>query len=640
MKIAYSDLLEHIESNPDIEDISSKLFQLGHEHEIDNELFDIEITPNRGDCLSLKGILRDLAVFYDINFNLDIYTGNIPNMEFNFTNNATSACPEISFLKIDINEEVIDYKDYLESYFNKLNVPKNNFFTDISNYLSYEMGQPTHCYDAKTIKGELILDHIDQECSFKTLLGKKILLNSQELVFLNNKEPINLAGVVGGDATSCSNNTKSVIVECAYFNPEEIIGKSVKYDVKSDAAYKFERNVDRAQQDNVLRRFIKIVEDHTPIINIEIIRYEYHKHELNEIVFDAKKINKIIGITLSDYEIQNYLTNLGFTIDNNRIKIPSFRNDITSANDIAEEIARSIGYDNIPLSEINFTNLKKNNSTSKKEECIKQILFDNGFYEVINNPFEEDASTTSIKIDNPLDSNKTFLRTNLKKSLIENLLYNERRQKDSVKLFEFSDVYSSKECIEKKRVLGLICSGRVGKNYIDFTKKIDELYLKSIFMDFTNINKFNIETISRDNLNTKLKNQIIYLEHEINEINIENYEYDNDTINFKNLPKYKSISEYPSSNRDLSFLIKDFTKLKVLEDLLLRFRHKLLKETYIFDYYKNEKSNEIKIGFRFVFQSLESTIQDADVNVVIDDIIKLSLAIDSISIPGLQINDN
>ena len=149
-------------------------------------------------------------------------------------NLSESICTQISFLKLEIEKVPELYKGSLENYFLDLGLNKNNFFTDVSNYLSYETGQPTHCYDASKIKGNLVFHEIDSDLEFETLLDKKITLTGKNSVFSLNNEVINLAGVVGGKSTSCSANTKTVIVECAFFQPEAIIGKSDigKYSLK------------------------------------------------------------------------------------------------------------------------------------------------------------------------------------------------------------------------------------------------------------------------------------------------------------------------------------------------------------------------------------------------------------------------
>ena len=361
MKIAYSHLSQYIEENPTIEQISDSLFQLGHEHEIDSGIFDMEFTPNRGDCLSLNGLLRDLAVFYTVNLNQEIYTEKLEDLQIDFENLSESICPQISFLKLEIENVPEIYKGSLDNYFKDLELNKNNFFTDVSNYLSYETGQPTHCYDANSIKGKLLFQEVNEDKEFETLLEKKIKLSGKNSVFSLNNEVINLAGVIGSKSTSCSKETKTVIVECAFFQPEAIIGKSVKYDIQSEASHKFERGVDPECHDFVLRRFIKLVSEHANIKTMSIVSYNYIDNPIHQIPVNIQKINQIIGIEISESDFLNYLTKLRFVIKEGFIIVPSFRSDIRTQNDLAEEVARVIGYDSIPRLEISIPKSEKPN---------------------------------------------------------------------------------------------------------------------------------------------------------------------------------------------------------------------------------------------------------------------------------------
>ena len=634
MKIAYRHLVQHIEETPSIEHISNKLFQLGHEHEIDGDIFDMEFTPNRGDCLSINGLLRDLAVFYTVKINQEIYTEKLNELQLDFENLSESTCPKISFLKLEIDQIPETYKNSLDNYFSDLGLNKNNFFTDVSNYLSYETGQPTHCYDASSMSGKLLFHEIEKNEEFETLLDKKITLTGKNSVFSLSSEVINLAGVVGGKNTSCSTDTKTVIVECAFFQPEAIIGKSVKYDIQSEASHKFERGVDPECHDKVLRRFIKLVSDHANIKDISIMSYKSKDNPIHQIPVNFKKINKIIGINISEKEYLNYLSKLGFDVEEGLIKVPSFRSDIKTQNDLAEEVARVIGYDNIATSKISIPNNERTNNKAI-ENKLRFFLLDNGFYEVINSPFVSLAAEEAIKVDNPLDSNREYLRTNITNSLLENLLFNERRQKDSIKLFEISDVYSSSNGIDKKRKLSIIASGRVGENYTDFSKKINKKYLLTLFQEILPNEVFDFKLVSRDLLDTKIKNEIVSLEVDINRFSNDILSYKEVSQSPEGFAQYSPISDLPSSIKDISYSIKDYSKTQELQHLLLNYQSDIIKNIYIFDYFKNEKKEEIKIGFRFTFQSKKATLNSAEIELVYNEIVNKSLNISGISIPGL-----
>ena len=636
MKIAYSHLVSHIKENPSIQEISDRLFQLGHEHEVEGNIFNMEFTPNRGDCLSVKGLLRDLSAFYSCNLEQNTYSGNIDSLLIDFENLSQDICPKISFLKLEIDKIPDTYKEYLDNYFLDLNLNKNNFFTDISNYISYETGQPTHCYDANKIKGKLVFQELDINQEFETLLGKKINLSNKNSVFLLDGKVINLAGVVGGKSTSCSQETTTVIVECAFFEPEAIIGKSVKYDIHSEASHKFERFVDPESHEMVIRRFINIVNDHANIKDMSFITNEFKKNKVVKIPFNVNKINKIIGINISEDQYLKYLLKLGFLINDDFILVPTYRFDIKNQNDLAEEIARIIGYDNIEKNELTIPKVKISNKHDI-ENKLRYLLLDKGFYEVINSPFISIGLDNSIIVDNPLDSNKKYLRTTMTDSLLDNLTYNERRQKDSIKLFEISDIYtSSNNEINKTRKLAIIASGRAGHNYKDFSKKITQKYLTEMFQEVLPNVDFNFQKLTRDSLKSKIKNEIIACEVDLDNFSSELLNYNQEFKSSNNFVQYSPISDLPYSIRDLSFSIKDFAKRKPLEDYILEFKDEILKDVYIFDYFHNERNAEIKIGFRFVFQSPSSTITESQVNDIIGVIINHTQKIKGIAIPGIN----
>tara|TARA_B100001063_G_C16736228_1_gene542169 strand:- start:394 stop:1746 length:1353 start_codon:yes stop_codon:yes gene_type:complete len=449
-----------------------------------------------------------------------------------------------------------------------------------------------------------------------------------------NDEVISLAGVMGGASSACSNQTKSVLVECAYFNPESIIGKSIQYNLISDAAHKFERGVDIAAQEKVLRRFIKIVQDHAVIKSMKLKSFLSQDFEYEYIPIDVDEINNILGTKLKETEYLSYIEKLGFEV-NSTIKVPSYRSDIKTQNDLAEEIARIIGYNNIASTPINLTGINHNNKIDKVS-AIETFLVKNGFSEVINFPFTSIKDTNSIVIDNPLDSNRENFRTCIKESLILNLLYNERRQKDSIKLFEISDIYTKDLDTTQKRTLGIIISGRMGNDYNNFSKKLDHKYLNTLLNRDLNNKPFTIIEIPRTDLDTKKNDKIYFVEIVIDEIpdlffsNIGGA--DKKSINFVS---YTPISEYPSSTRDFSFSISNLTQVNEVINILDHISDPIIKNSFIFDFYKNEKTETVKLGYRFIFQSDLKTLSDEEINKKVNEIIAPVLELDGVSIPGM-----
>jgi len=636
MKLIIDDIFARARHINSVDDLSYKLIQLGHEHEIDKDIIDLELTPNRGDCFSLMGILRDLNSLSETNTDFDTYNEEFDKLELEFKNNLEDACPVVSFLEIEIDSVPNIYEDYMEKYFAKLKQKKINFFTDVSNYLSYEIGQPTHCYDRNKVQDSIKLDKIQESYKFVTLTNKELILND-DVAFISNNDVINLAGVMGGKSSSCSIDTKKILLECAYFDSKYIIGKNIKYDLNSDAAHKFERGTDPTIHDFAVRRFIRIVQDHVKVNSLKYIKFESKEFQPKKIKKNVHKLNKILGTNISDNQYIDYLNSLGFQIFGDEVIAPQFRHDISYENDIAEEIARVIGYDNIDRSEIKIP--KKSDLKINNENIIREYLTDKGFYEVINFPFVSDNTSNNISIDNPLDSNKKYLRTGLQKCLENNLSFNERRQKDSIKLFEISDIYTCDNEISKNKRIGIIASGRLGHNYNDFSKKVDKNYFEKVlgfFKEHIKEDPLLITEVSRDSINSKSKDKILYAEFDIKEFIDGDISYNKKNQSPTSFVKYKKISEYPAITRDLSFALEDPSKYYELQELILNYKNKYLKTVFIFDFFNNQEQSKLKIGFRFIFQSVEKTLSDSDIDNIMSDIINKSLRVNTVKIPGLK----
>lgn len=636
MRFHFEHLLRSLKMSPSKRELSEVLFQLGHENEYSDEIFDLELTPNRGDCLSLQGLARDLNYFFGCKQDLKIFDGEIDHLEIKFKNNEPLLCPNINFLYIEIESSIKDYKSYLRSYFDELDNKRVNFFTDVSNYVSYELGQPSHCYNYESLKGEIVLKKADKKKDFKTLIGEQIEVQKGDLVFSINDEIINLAGLMGGQKTKCKSDTNKVLIEFAHFRPDDILGKSSKYGLNSEAAYKFERFVDPKLLNLAMKRFIKIVEEHVSIKKVKYVQASRGEKPNRMVKFDLSKINNILGTNYNKESITRILSSLSFQVHNDEIIVPSFRSDVININDISEEVARVVGYNNIPSQKINLPKINKKLSSVN---YLRKFLNKNGFTEVVNFQFSNIEDDDNIVIDNPLDINKKTIRTSLKMSLIENLLYNERRQKESIKLFEISDIYKTDKDgnIVYEKYLALIASGRVGNNYKEFTKKIDVSFVKEIFHNL----KFDVDTyltkIQRESLETKRKDEIFFIEIPFKEVEAlidssEIIEIDSNILN----QRYKDISDFPSSNRDFSFLVNDTDTIKLISQKILDFKSKILKDVFLFDFYEDRSRQKVKAAFRFIFQGVSKTLTEEEINQDLEPLLNDILSLKDVSIPGFK----
>ena len=350
---------------------------------------------------------------------------------------------------------------------------------------------------------------------------------------------------------------------------------------------------------------------------------------------NIEKIEKILGINIDEDFFDSTLEKLGFSVDK-MITVPSYRNDVISNNDIAEEFARIIGYDKIPQKKFSANHHKKE-KVLKKEDFIESFLVKKGFSEVINQPFSFSSSKTSIQVNNPLDSNKKSLRTSLLDSLLINLDYNLRRQKEFIKLFEISNIYEKKDSdILEKKMIGIIAAGRLGRNFKDFNKNIDKPYFEDVLNDIFHDNICDkIIEIDGDRIEAKFKGKIFFFESELSNLRVNTPKI---LLKKKMLDEptasYKKISEFPLMNRDISFLLKEESKIVELEEFIYNLNFEDLKEAFSFDYFRDTRNDNIKVAFRFVFQSEKKTLEDHEIDKRIKYIVESTIKIGGIEVPG------
>ena len=495
------------------------------------------------------------------------------------------------------------------------------------------------------MQGHFSLAKKKLKTKFKTLLGSEIELTDENLVFLLDDEVISLAGNMGGASTACSADTTKVLVECAYFQPEEILGKARKYNLSSEAAYKFERGVDYLCQEDVLRRFLHIVSEHAEIKSVAFYS-EQNKTTLAEVPFNADKLNAVVGIDIAEQEQLDYLSALGFVAGKN-ITVPAHRSDVDQLNDLAEEITRMIGYNNIP-SQVLALPVRAKKQQRSFEELVGNYLINQGFFEVINNPFTDFEGKEAIAVDNPLDKQRAMLRTCLMNSIRINIAYNQNRQKDSIKFFEFSDIYKTSGT---ERRFALAISGRVNKNAKEFNAQLDYAHLKGLvnsicndilkvqptyeltnkrgydFYESLTLNGIEIGglgKISKDTIESKVKTPVFACELTIDNLAVP----DN---------QLTPTSDFPASYRDLSFSLSDLEKVGTLTKLVddTTNDNDLITESFIFDFFQNKKLNLLKLGFRFKFQAKDKSLTDEEIDQIMDKLISDSLAFDGVSIEGV-----
>ena len=439
---------------------------------LDERVIDISITPNRGDCLSVRGIARELAVINELDF------VDVAPTEISFSEEATlgvsvhtDECPVYISAQVDALQGQSD--ELIRRRLARAGVTPRTLAVDLTNYVMLETGQPLHAFDADKLSGPLQV-RLGQAGEKLTLLNEQqIVLTGDELVIADGSGVIALAGIMGGLSTAVDENTQRVVFESAHFKQLAIAGRARRFGLHTDASARFERGVDPALPKLAMRRLLGLVKEHCGAAVI----YAPNEHlnwqpEQAEIKLSLDQIERRLGVRIAPETVQSILTRLGFDVQTStegwQVTAPSHRFDAQIPEDLIEELARIYGYAKItaqePLSNVRLKPLSDQLSAAQ----LRQILVAQGFYEAISFSFAEEKldhlfSEKSLKLLNPISQDLGVMRSSLFSSLIPCVLHNLNRQQAQIRLFETGLRFEGAAPADLRQIptLGMVACGPI-----------------------------------------------------------------------------------------------------------------------------------------------------------------------------------
>ncbi|MEI6498868.1 MAG: phenylalanine--tRNA ligase subunit beta [bacterium] len=595
-----------------------------------DSIFDLEITANRGDCLSHLGIARELRAVLDLPLKENLLPlpiqSDTPKLSVSIDiNSGVEGCYRYSCIGIN-NITIAPSSDLIQSRLSALGLKPINNIVDASNYTMIDMGHPTHAFDADKIEGgQIIVRFAKNNEEIITLDGIKRVLNDSDLVIADQKKILALAGIMGCENSIVDSNTKNIIIESAHFNPITIRMTAKRLGLSTDASYRYERGIDRngpdAAIDQVAARIIisaggeyteglsAIVNDLKPI----------------EIAIPYDLIRGLIGIDISDTHINDILVRLGFQIiDEHIAAVPLWRNDVTIWQDLAEEIARIYGYNNIPRVALPISDAPQKASYYQKE-FIKDTLVDLGFSEVFGYTFLSENNLKTIglspdsllEVKNPIQIENRYMKSSLLPSLLKAVAKNPTF--DPIMIFEIGNVFTKET---EKSHLAIVTSGKNAKKIIEEAQKA----LSSQLQIDTEL--LPISELSRDELQRyKIKKPITYMIEVDLELILSRADLPEDrlklNISDKKI-KYRGVSKFPAITRDLAFIIDN--KLST-EDMITEIYDisELIGRVELFDEFVSDKfgKNKKNVAYHIYLEHPERTLIDNEADLVIQKIIEM-----------------
>ncbi len=629
---------------------------------LDFEVFDIGITPNRGDCLSVLGIAREISAFYNIPLNvpsvllkedLDVCESEI---EVDIT--ATQKC----FLyqaRIVKGVEVKPSPNWMRFRLLACGIRPINNIVDITNYVLLESGHPLHAFDLDLIDGKKIrVDTANQGDKFITLDGKERVLTDEDLLILDGVKPIALAGIMGGANSEIKPDTKDVLIECAVFDPKTIRRTARRLGISSESSYRFERGVDQANASFPIDRAASLMKELAGGCVLKgVVKSEPRPWVDIKVDFRLQRVKQLLDLDIKEEEGVEILRRLGCKVEKVDVSLynvfpPSFRHDLVREVDLIEEIARFHGYHNIPEKLPNVIKssfqLEQRRSDFSFLGKIKDWAKGLGFREVINYSFVsfEDLKILGfkedelVKIYNPLTSEQDTMRPLIVPGLLKNIKYNLSQSNKNLRLFEIASVFypnaASETLTEEITKIGFVTQGRrvpdfwpwdrQNVDYLDIKGVVEHLFLNlSIdLLDFILIEKHSfldpcVGVVVEDKevgFIGKVKDKICDF-YDIKSEDVWIAELDLDQIYniYKDIKiSFSMWSKYPPVFRDMTVILIENLEFKYIKRVIEEAGISYLEDVKLIDIYRATSDSKPHLTLRMVYRHPNRTLTDKEVD--------------------------
>ncbi len=621
---------------------------------IDDFVFEVNVPPNRGDCQSILGIAREVASACGKSITLPSVppdeAGDLGEL-IGLSILDEDACPRY-VLRMIRDISIVPSPFWMRSRIIKAGMRPINSIVDVTNYVMIELGQPLHAFDYDKIGARRIEVRVAREKTiFRTLDGMDRALEQGDILICDGSGPVALAGVMGGENSEIGPNTSDVALESAFFNPLFIRRTARRLDLRSEASARFEKGIDLDEVDYCGRRAIDLMHRTSGGTVVQGSKEAYARRKGRVVSLSFQRTAEIIGAPVTPDEITGILDSIGIvSVEREKeralFSIPSYRHDLIEDFDLMEEVARIVGYGNIPAA-VPLSPLLPV-SRDKKDiaiESAKELLTASGFFEVVNYGFfssrdiekfgipGRDLRSRCVPIVNPISKDLGVMRTFLVAGILESLAYNINRGTRNLGVFEVGKVFFEREVSELPLESLHLCCAHTGKEreyfWRDSFKEFDFFDLKGVLE--TLFDRFNLELQLRPSnepfLDRKASADIVLEDAQVGWIGelrdnvLGAYDIKQKVIcaevDFGILSMegsadklYRPVPRYPAITRDFSFYVDDPIPVVTLIQRI-RAVSPLIVSVGIFDLFKKEARS---ISFRVVFQSYEDTLTDENVN--------------------------
>jgi phenylalanyl-tRNA synthetase beta chain len=635
--------------------------------QLNDTIIEVDLTPNRGDCLCVAGVAREVAAVNRVELTevncLDVNatTDDVFSIELL----ASEACPHYVGRIIKDIDPLATTPTWMQEKLRRCGLRPISPVVDVTNYVMMEIGQPMHGFDFDKLEGGIKVRMAKAGESFTLLDQSTVECRADTLVIADQQKPLALAGIMGGFDSSVQGATKNIFLEAAFFAPILLAGKARSYGMHTDSSHRFERGVDSQLQVKAIHRatalLLEIVGGQAgPIIEASA---EQYIPKMPEIKLRYARIKRLLGIDVSKSEVSTMLKSLNMQVINNTddhtdghtvswlVTAPSYRFDINIEADLIEEIGRMVGYNNIEgTRELAHVQMAGFSETQVGLNKVHDVLVDQGFYQAITYSFVSaelqailDPGQATLKLANPISADMSTMRTRLLPGLLQALQYNVNRQQTKVKLFETGLCFRPEvqELRQRQHLAAVVTGLRDDEGIHTQSKSLDfydiKGYLESV-MSLSRGSDFRLAKTTNPILHPGQGADIyldetlvgfvgslhptVLLKLQLNQP-VFVFELELASILSANLPKFTELSKFPSIRRDISLAVDTEISAQSLIDCIRSVKSEILHDVFVFDVYtgKEVKDNLKSVALGLILQDFSRTLADKDVDKLIDKIL-------------------
>lgn len=628
---------------------------------LNDSVIEVDLTPNRSDCLSMIGLAREVGVLNRTEVTQPEFDVATESSELRFPAKLTAndACPRYLGRVIEGVNVQAATPLWMQEKLRRSDVRSIDPIVDVTNYVMLELGQPMHAFDLAKLQGGIDVKFAQAGDKLQLLNDQEVELKEGTLTISDSSGPLALAGVMGGASSAVSETTHNIFLEAAFFDPIVIAGKARDYGLHTDSSHRFERGVDYDITERAMERATQLILDIAggkagPITRAES---ESTLPSARTVTLRKARISSLLGLALADEDVLDIHARLGLKLLSSNdegwtFEVPSYRFDIAIEADLLEELARIYGYDKFPTRATLIPQaLPTKSEADVPEDRVIAQLIARGYNEVITYSFIDPSmhkalfgEEAAVSLLNPISADLSTMRTSIVPGLIHTLISNVKRQQDRVSIFESGLRFQPKgdELVQTQGLAGLIYGARDEQSWCAQKGDVDFYDIKGDLESVLCVTGFDVRFESGVDLRYLHPGQSAYVVHNGESIGYIGtlhpelikgqglskpayvFEIDFEAISQGMPPSYKDISKYPEVERDLAFVCDQATEVQSLMQAIYNSAGENMKQLKVFDIYSGEgiDSQRKSVAFNLTFQHSSRTLNEEEVNLAVEAVVE------------------